>query len=265
MTGATTITCSTASGKSLQELSRLIALRAERLGELTKDAVIATAIDVLVSLRAGTLDARKERIVDKPRRLTVRSDLRVSFRGTTRAPCLRHVSDGSEYRGGSLYFVRKGARAKDLTVFELEPCHERIRPYFVAAYNAEDATKVEAQFIRRRIERKGGLAKTALGVAMAKISTRNVDSNSPKIARILASNLSHITVTGSGYGEGSFGLEYRDDLNYAMDALKSGPAGLDTAMQKAANKIAGLINHTAHQAGDLEHDIPTPFPDIKRR
>lgn len=261
------ITCTTASGKTLQELSRLIELRTKRLGELTEDAVIATAIDVLVSLRSDTSDARKTGGKYPPKSIIPRRDLFISFRDG-HIPCLRQGNPhGEQFHGGSFYLPGKGVDLKTCSVFRIAPCHERIKPYFVAAPSAADALKFEARMQKRGIERKGGLAKTALGVAMAKISTRNADDHSPKAARILASKLSHITVTGSGVlgGKGTFGLEYRDELNYAIPALKSGKSGVETAMQKAANKIAGMITHSAHVNGDFEHDVKTPFPDIKRR
>ena len=265
-TDACTVTCKTASGKSLEELSRLIALRVERLGEMTKDAVIAAAIDVLVSLRADTRVAVPGKSVDPPRRITPRRDLHISFRGGTRIPCLRVGSPkGPEHKGGSFYFASRGNKIQDLTVFQIVPRHERINPYFVAAHSASEALKFEGDLIRRRVEKKGSLARTALGIAMAKISTRNDSANSPKIARLLASKLSHVVVSGSGFGSGEFGLDYQSELGYSYEALKTGPGGVDIALQKAANKIAGMLTHAAHKAGDLEHDVETPFPEVRRQ
>lgn len=267
MTDTCVIRCQTASGKSLDELTKLIALRVERLKELSKDAVIATAIDVLISLRADTLVAEPDKSVDPPRRITPRGDLFISFRG--KIPCLRVGSRrGPEYSGGgSFFFATEGAKAAELKVFQIVSCHERIDPYFVAARNVGEALKFEGRRIRTRVENKGGLAQTALGVAMAKISTRNpaTTNKKNKIARVLASKLSHVTITGDGFGEGSFGLSYSSELDYSVAALKSGEGAMDAAMQRAANKIAGQITHAAHQAGDFEHDIKTPFPDVRRR
>ena len=264
MTDTCVIRCQTASGKSLDEFTKLIALRVERLKELSKDAVIATAIDVLVSLRADTLVAEPGKSVDPPRRITPRGDLFISFRG--KIPCLRVGSmHGPRYSGrGSFFFAGKGAKASELKVFQIVSRHERINPYFVAAHDVSEALQFEGSRIRTRVEKKGTLAKTALGVAMAKISTRN-DGSSSKIAQILGSKLSHVTVFGDGFGEGSFGLSYSSELDYGIAALKSGDAGVDGAMQRAANKIAGQITHAAHQADDFEHDIKTPFPDVRRR
>lgn len=266
MTDDAAITCTTASGKSLEELSRLIALRSERLGELTKDAVVAAAIDVLISLRADTRDARTNRRAGVPRRIRPRPDLFVSFRGPNRQPCLRAGSPyGPHFAQGSFFFAERGMDLKTLKVFEIVSEHERIKPYFVAAPSEAVARRVEARDSRRRIATKGGLAKTALGVAMAKISTRNTADNPPRVAKILASKLSSVQISEEGYNSGSFSLEYRDDLDYGVAALKSGAGAMDTALQKAANKIAGMINHAAHKSGDFEHDIATPFPEIKRR
>lgn len=265
------ISCATASGKSLEELSRLVALRAQRLGELTKDAVVAAAIDVLVSLRADTRDARGGDGNYIPKSVTPRPDLYVSFRdGPAHIPCLRVGSRrGPRFTGGgSFYLADKGAKASDLKVFRIVSRHENVNPYFVAARSVSDALKIERRRAKWRIKKKGGLAKTALGVAMAKLSTRNVADTSPKLARILASRLSHATVSygsGTAGAPGTFCLEYRDDLHYAIPALKSGAGGVDIAVRKAANKIAGMITHAAHKAGDIEHDIPTPFPEVKRR
>lgn len=268
MTDTCVIRCQTASGKSLDELTKLIALRVERLKELSKDAVIATAIDVLVSLRADTRDARSGDGVNPPRRLTPRRDLFVSFRGgRAHIPCLRVGSrHGPEFHHeGSFYIADKGCKLFDLLVFQVVPYHERIKPYFVAAHSAADVLKFEGEMIRGRVKRKGGLARSALGVAMAKLSTRNsADDVSAKI-RALSSNLSQVAVTGGGFGSGDFGLYYKSELDYGIPALKTGEGGVDAAMQRAANKIAGLITHAAHEAGDFEHDIKTPFPDVRRR
>ena len=267
MTNDADITCATASGKSLEELSRLIALRSERLGELTKDAVVAAAIDVLISLRSDTRDARTNRSAGVPRRIRPRPDLFISFSGGSNpSPCLRIGSPrGPHFKQGSFFFAERGMDLKTLKVFEIVSEHECIKPYFVAAPSEAVARRVEARDSRRRIATKGGLAKTALGVAMAKISTRNTADNPPRVAKILASKLSSVQISEEGYNSGSFSLEYRDDLDYGVAALKSGAGSMDIALQKAANKIAGMINHAAHKSGDFEHDIATPFPDIKRR
>lgn len=264
MTDTCVIRCQTASGKSLDELTKLIALRVERLKELSKDAVIATAIDVLVSLRADTLVAEPGKSVDPPRRITPRNDLFLSYRNKT--PCLRVGSRHGPVYGGYdwIYFATKGAKASDLKIFYIVPRHENAESYFVAARDVSEALRYEGEKITGRVRSRGGLAQTALGIAMAKISTKNNPTAKPTM-QLMANKLSHVTITGDGFGEGSFGLSYSSELDYGIAALKSGDAGMDGAMQRAANKIAGQITHAAHQAGDFEHDIKTPFPDVRRR
>jgi hypothetical protein len=272
MVNSCTVKCSTASGKTLDELSRMIALRVERLNELTRDAVIATAIDILVSLRSLTADARKGDKADPPQRITTRSDLVVSFRnGAAHKPCLRYAAadgHGAVFsQPGSFYIATDGVALKQLKVFQIVPRHERIKPYFVAATSPSEALKFEGDKIRRRIRSKGGLARAVLGAAMAAISTRNGDEGvSPKI-RALSARMSQTIVSAGGAtgASGSAGVSFVEELEYAMAALNGGDGAVELAMQKAANKIAGLITKTAHEAGDFEHDIRSPFPDVKKR
>ena len=54
-----------------------------------------------------------------------------------------------------------------------------------------------------------------------------------------------------------------DEVDYGTDALKSGKAGVDLAIMKAANKTAGMLNHIAGR--DFKEHIETPFPDVKAR
>lgn len=257
-----TISCATASGKPLEELSRLIAARANRLGELTKDAAIATAINILNSLRADTRDARAQKRFSS--RVVQRGDLIISFKGASHRLCMRsHSRNGGEVKG-NFVFASKCMDLKNAQIFEITPEHERRKTYFLVAYSQAHADKYEKNEIAKRIAKKGGLAKSALSVAMAKLSTRNSPDDSPRLAKILASNLSHVTISGGGFGSGSFNLSYFNQLDYALDALKSGAASFNLALQKAANRTAGLINHTLHKLGDLDHDVETPFPEVKK-
>ena len=60
MSGAVTLEATATYGESrpLEVLGELIEKRCKVLGEMSSDAVIATAIDALVSLRSATLQAR---------------------------------------------------------------------------------------------------------------------------------------------------------------------------------------------------------------
>lgn len=265
MTSAT-ISCATASGKSLEELSKLIALRAKRLGEFASDAVIATAIDCLKSLRQETRDARRSKSC-RPR-VQQRGDLFVSFerRGDNRFPCLRRGSRNGPKVSSLVSFASKGMNLDAVKVFVVTPEHVNAPPYYLVAYSASDAVKYERIRKQNRVNEYGGLAKTALGIAMAKLSTRPGNNDSPEHAKIVASKLSKVSVTCSGgWDSGNLSLYYQDQLNYAVPALKGGEAGVNVAFQKAANKVAGIITHRLHRQGDFEHDVQSPFPEVKRR
>ena len=262
MTTAASISCHTASGKTMEQLAALIAERAKWCKELTKDAVIATAINVLVSLRSGTRQAKRP---PKPTEITLRGDLHLSWRGASHIPVLRSGSThGPEFHDGSFFFAEKGMDLENCGVYRVVSRHERIRPYYVVAPSIDSVRKFAAERDMRSIRTKGGLAKTALGIAMAKISTRNSADDSPKAAKILGSKLSHIEVIGGGFGSSSFALKYRDELNYAELALKQGMS-LDIAMKKAANKTAGIVSKAmAKVLGDENAKYPAPFPEVKR-
>lgn len=258
--------CHTASGKTLEELSRLIALRAQRMGELTSDAVIATAIDCLNSLRTETRDARDGDGRYPPRRLYHCADLYPSYSHSTNPPipCARRGSPRGPRLHEPIAFASKGMDLKNAKVYRVTPVHEADSPYYIFTYSPEDVLKFELARIRRAIAWMGGLAKTALGLAMAKISTRPPQIDAKQHARNIASKLSICTVNVAGWASGKAFVEYRDLLNYAIPALKSGESGVNAALMRAANKIAGLITHTLHNQGDFEHDVATPFPEVKR-
>ena len=59
-------------------------------------------------------------------------------------------------------------------------------------------------------------------------------------------------------------LDVRDNISFAQLAVRGGAIGVQIAMKKAANKIAGLIQHTCRKIL-LPGELPTPFPEVRRR
>lgn len=265
MTDTLEISCTTASGKTLDTLEGLVAKRAEQLGETTKDAVVAAAIDVLVSLRSGTKDAKRtKRFACKVEELP---GLVPGYEGGREAP--RRIL---RTRGGARYdaqcrvkWLNHGLRNDTLKVFRVTPEHGTIGPYIVVAADSRSAANFEAAATKHRITDYGTLAKWALGVAMNKLSTRNVSDGVSSKARLAGSKLAFVASSGSGFGQGDYSVEVTDALGYAYSAMTHGSAEVEIAMRKAANKIAGLITHAHHLAGDFENDVVSPFPDIIRR
>lgn len=62
----------------------------------------------------------------------------------------------------------------------------------------------------------------------------------------------------------SYSIHIEDNLNYALDALKSGQSSIDTAMMKAANKIASVINQKCKGLVGFEK-LDIPFPEVRTR
>lgn len=248
----------------LTALNRLLAERQKLLHESARDSVVATAISALESVRAATRNAQKKRGRSKPK--IVATGLYGGFTGgTSPRHCLRTGVD----RAGSV-MLGKFKRVKWLTagvkpinrrVWEVYPEHETVAPYYVVAATAAGAKQFEQAAAARRIDTHGALARAALGTAMAKLSTRNVADDGSSTCRAAASRLSSVQEFLSG--EDSFGVRVASELEYATQALKGGEAALEGALQKAANKIAGRLQHIAKS--DLDGRIATPFPDVKRR
>lgn len=54
-------------------------------------------------------------------------------------------------------------------------------------------------------------------------------------------------------------MRLRDELNYAVDALKGGQGEIDSCLQRAMNSIASIINRRCENLlGFNKIDIPFP-------
>jgi hypothetical protein len=250
-----------ADGKSIDALARMIQLRGEHLGETSKDATVAAVIDVLLSLRASTRSAVKRQRFPgvKIRR---RADLRPSWRGYAQR-CLRMGESvfTPPNNMAVVWHEVKGFKDRDLKVFEVVPEHENNRPYFVVTAGEKAAKECEKKRALRRVKNYGGIARRALGHAMAKCSTRNVSDPAGMKADVKASQLAFVEVMNYG---AHYAVEVRDTLDYATLALKGGRGDVNLAIQKAANKIAGQIKQHLKKVGDFKTQVSTPFPGIRR-
>lgn len=106
-----------------------------------------------------------------------------------------------------------------------------------------------------------GAAKFALGVAMAKVSTRPVKmALGGKNAARTADRFTEVRVVDTGE---VYAVRIVDSLSYALSALKGGAAAVGTAMKKAANGVAGRLRKAA--CAPLREQIRTPFPEVAGR
>lgn len=110
-------------------------------------------------------------------------------------------------------------------------------------------------------DRTAGLAQSALGAAMEKISSKPVSyKGATRRAKKTAYKNAFVVEKMSG---GAFMIDIRDNIDYAKLALK-GQDAINIAMKKAANKIASVINSRNKRLLDYR-PLPTPFPEVKRK
>lgn len=266
MSARVTITCTCAKAGTLNVLNRLIGERERVLQESARDAVIATAINVLTSLRSATRSAKSRRKY----KIQVEAvpGVRPGFTGGRRAPrrCLR-TETGDRYESDlKVRFTNNGRslKSKLLKVYRVIPEHESVKPYLCVAESVKDAHHYEAMRTLRRIENYGLLARSALGVAMRAISTRNVKDDASPLAEQKASTLASVQTFG-GDNSPNFTAVVNDNLDYAVAALRRGRGDVDLAFRKAANRTAGILTSHLHRLGDFSNDIASPFPNIRRR
>jgi hypothetical protein len=260
-------------GRPLSVLNDLIQKRKQMLCEDAQDAVVATAIDVVRSLRTMTrkapqrANAHSFRIEATPYvaswERSGKSFRRVARVGGTgaKAPIFPVNNAGPHYV--------KGERVR---VWKITPAHpasmtwEKNRNdgcWYVFAQTLAVARRFAIEHMSRVLRKESGMGRTALGFAMARLSTKStpVEAQGPKAQRI-ASQAINISTSGEG---GTFTLTVRDELRYSLPALKGGHYALDMAMAKAANKIAGRLAKWQETHFFDGERITTPFPEIVSR
>lgn len=229
-------------GKPLSVLSSLIRERGRILKESAKDAVIATGIDALVSLRALTKTAPKKR---------------------RRGEYLAEPYTGRE----KPHYLTKDGRVLHRWNYTLYPGardERRFTKYVDSVRNRRNKANLSAErrdLVARMAKIKHrGLAKWALGVAMNKLSTRPVTDKVNVETSELANAKAIVSKSGN---DNMFTLQVVSALDYSALALKNGPSDVDLALKRASNKIAGRLSKIAEKT--LGERIATPFPEVKQR
>ena len=252
-------------GRPLEVLGKLIEERKRILGESAADAVAATAIDVLGSLKALTKvspkkarprEQRVDRDYDKAPYVTKKDD--PGFYGThllrrwkyTRLPGTPDEWTRIRYAWtrrtrGKTGRMHGGSAAEE---------HRQIKKYLQWIPNS-------------------GLARKVLGVAQNEISTRPSRIKEIEWQEYARGNRRAVPkkyailmwggAPRNSAGIGDVWLSVRDTLGYAQQALRHGQSDVELSIQKAANKIAGRLCKVAE--AKLGERIETPFPEVKRR
>jgi len=249
-------------GKPLAVLSNLIQKRATMLGESAKDAVVATAENVLTSLRALTRLASPRKV----RRLKVDVSDTGYFPSFSNSERHRVVRTGSDPHApkvrldGRIRWLDRGVPKIKRHVYKVTPIKPGGKPYYVVAATPHVAQEFERKRASLRTDRTASLARNALSQAMAKVSTRpqkiggKPTANKPNLA----------TVTESDTGD-QYSLHIRDNLHYSIAALKGGESAISLALMKASNKIAGRLAKWQEKHFFDGDKVTTPFPEIVRR
>ena len=259
-------------GKPLSVLNELVEKRKKILGETTKQAVTATAIAVVKSLRAGTKTAPKkppetsytiedtgyvggwERVGGKYHRVP-----RVSL--SPRAPKVAGIFPvnlaGQKYEKGEVVKVYRITPASPNMKWE-KTKHKKC--WYVFARSEGVAKKFAIAHVARRIMSYLGLAKTTLGFAMAAISGNGTYAGEAKSKKSLLA-ASRAADVRRVEGADNYALVVKDLLDYSVSALKDGNSGISAAMKKAANSIAGRLRKVASQKLSSEQ-VSIPFPEV---
>ena len=271
-----TATC--LNGKPLEALERLVAQRQREMGETTSEAVIATAINALSSIRAATkvVDVKKASgFVNVAAYPALVPSVRTIGKGkdAKRIPCLRYgekghhadvtfynlIKDGKFYRLGKCYVVqdRRGDSVK-----------ANASRYYLIAMSEDQARAYASKRRAKRIERFKGMAKWTLGQAQSQISQKGVAGEAvTAAAKQIGVKELQVAVYEYGWGKGKVNVSVSDTLRYAALALKGGPGEVTTALMRAANRTAGILNAHYKMLHPFEDEraIPTPFPEVARK
>ena len=255
----TTVQMTAASGRTIAEFQKLIEQRIRWCNETKEDAVAAIAITTLRSIRAATRVADDTK--PPPVEVAVCGELKLSFEGRTRRPCLRNV-------GGAKYNLAKGERllVEDLTknVQAYKATDEwkgRTTTYYIVAATPERAERALQRRIAARMRAMKGLARKALSVLMSKTCTIK---DSYQTNQDVAQKATELTRKSELKNGEEYRLDLSDKLDYATLAVEGGNGIVDMSLKKAANKAASVINLKCKGILNFE-PIDTPFPEVSRR
>lgn len=196
------------------------------------------------------------------------ASLTPGYKGKSHTRCLRG-RDGHEYWNQHIVqLVPPTERWQDAHVYvvhltdeqrERWPCQPQI--YWVVAMAERGVASYLAHRYGEIARRHEGMARAALGRLSHKISTAGREERAAPHAQTVADRETFVVerVQGDRYI-----LDVRDNISFAQLAVRGGAIGVQIAMKKAANKIAGLIQHTCRKIL-LPGELPTPFPEVRRR
>lgn len=255
-----TIKATVGNGHTMEEFMKVLDKRNQYLEETSHASITASALDILRSIRVETMIAKLAST--KTDNVKPYPALQLSFRtlGTKKVPCLRngktrYIKQASE----RIVFesVEKGAK-----VYVWEYIRgEKKNIYYIVADSISQAKRKVKDIVKKRMMRYRGLAKRAISVLMQKTYNQSVIDNVNTLTENVAQNMTNKIERVSN---GMHVLTLKDDLDYALAALKHGQNSVDIAIMKASNKIVSKINMKCKNLLGFEK-LETPFPEVRQR
>ena len=250
----------------LEKLGELLSIRAAQLNRSVKDSCIAAMINVLISVRKMTLKAKLNAKTSP--KVELQSQYIPSFASKkgekVHIPCLRDSSGQRITPNLPVRWTEKSGKFKNLKVYLVTPEYKKNKPYLVVAKSESVARKFEDAKVKRRIRKYRGLAKHAFTLLQRKLHAESSMADSAGDGEKINEVAEKIAETQIEESENSCRVEVKDNLDYAMLAIKGGQTAIDDSVKKAANKVAGLITRTMKRHG-ISKQWKTPFPEVKQR
>lgn len=287
-----TIDISGARGETVAALQDLIEKRAQILYEKWPvDAVIATVITALKSLRAYTRANKTKKMRVNLQR---RPKLSVTVEPTSYTVSMRRVGSGRD----SVYVIRNPAghvvdeirpwwqvppmpqfrlKAK---VFRVTLSEDRLEAWphqkkvsYLVASDIQSAIGILERRFSKVVRKSSGLAKSALGRAMAQVSDRpaKLEVTNPKAISLLNRVVQvrkETRLVADAFGVSECFIDVEDSLRYAVAALEGGEGVINASLMRAANSIAGYLDHSLDdwKRGLLQRHygyskVERPFPE----
>lgn len=264
-------------GRPLEELSRLIELRAEQLGEAADVALYATARHVLRSLKPQMKVAK----LSKAERGFDLEDTGWVI-GKHDGRFVPHTRFRADYKTEIRPIIMWGGGQPVHTVhvYRVTPkfgkrmtwkrnAHQG--SWYIASYSKDVAERHARRLMDRAVRKYSGLARASV-VAMQMAARTVRQTFSPQFQDELSYGDAPQTVVEAAdrMASASFRkagreahLTVEDRLDYARDALKGGEAAITIALMKAANSTAGYLRN---KSGDLlDRRLATPFPELSKK
>jgi hypothetical protein len=249
--------------KTLDDLRIAVAAREKYMREQTTEkAVKATAINCLTSLRVETAVAPKKnpQVID--------SRWKIDIMATQYKPGWAYPPRNAKH--GRRVIRMPGGKALDfgpnqnrvvnlagrwrrvgeeaLKVYAVTICElPNTKPFYNSLIIAESKDAL-FKFIHKRIIRRigqyRGISKKLLGLAMHKVAS-NKGNTAKDVLDRLALDYAIVTMKGEGFNNGTFMVNFVDDLPFSAQSLKHGPMGVVLALRKAANRCLAIVEKAA--------------------